>query len=317
MQVSIDLSNGECIPIRLSQLKGFIGQEGVVKKIKFFARSSSDETPFPTLLFTGSHGLGKTYLAEKVAKVLGRKFIPINCGAMKKRDDFLDTVVDNVRGPSTIFLDESHNLSTELTTVLLTLLNPSTDSFNCIQYRDYKLMYSMKRINVVFASTDSYIMFRPLVNRCQKVYFEAYGQKSIIEMLQFYLDDIKLDCDLDDLSDACRSRARDAFILSQNIKRYMRLNNKTILSQQEWEEVKCVFDIFHKGLRKEEISLLEEIRDNGPISCANLALRLMVNESNVKSEMEVRLRELGLITSSSRGRIITSEGLRYFNLLDR
>jgi Holliday junction resolvasome RuvABC ATP-dependent DNA helicase subunit len=37
----------------------------------------------------------------------------------------------------------------------------------------------------------------------------------------------------------------------------------------------------------------------------------MVNQKNVKDELEVRLRELDLITSSTRGRIVTDKGAKY------
>ncbi|HUW48643.1 MAG TPA: AAA family ATPase [Patescibacteria group bacterium] len=314
MKFTLDLSKGETKPMNPSCLDGFIGQDNVIKRIEFFAASSSEETPFPTLLFTGSHGLGKTYLSEKVANVLGRKFVTINCGNIKKREEFLSLFSKEVRGPSTIFLDESHGLSKELETLLLTLLNPTPSHLNYVAYEDFELVFNMKRINVIFATTDAHLMFRPLLNRCQKVYFESYSNESIIEILKFYLGNVKFSCDLNDLADACRSRARDAYLLSQNVKRYMTLNKIKTLTQKDWQSIKSVFDIYPKGLHKEEVNLLEAIRDFGPISSANLALRLMVNESNVKSEMEIRLRELGLIKSTSKGREITKEGLEYFSL---
>ena len=95
MKIPYNLSSGESKPVDVSHLSGFIGQESVIKKIKFFAESHSNDTPFPTLLFTGSHGLGKTYLSEKVAKVLRRNFVSINCGSIKNRSDFLDLLVSN------------------------------------------------------------------------------------------------------------------------------------------------------------------------------------------------------------------------------
>jgi Holliday junction resolvasome RuvABC ATP-dependent DNA helicase subunit len=96
---------------------------------------------------------------------------------------------------------------------------------------------------------------------------------------------------LDDVADACRSRARDAFLLSQNIKRYASVKRTNIITTEGWNHIKETFDIYPKGLNREEVDLLQLIRDCGPISCANLALRLMVNENNIKSEIEVRLRE--------------------------
>jgi Holliday junction resolvasome RuvABC ATP-dependent DNA helicase subunit len=312
MKIACNIALGEVKPINLNALEGFIGQNSVIKKVRFFAESSSNETPFPTLLFTGSHGLGKTYLAEKVSKVLGRKFISVNCGTIKKHDDFFKRVITKIDGPTTIFLDESHNLSSEITTILLSLLNPTDNHINKITFDGLNILYDMKYVNLIFATTDAHMMFRPLRNRCYKVYFTPYSKKDLLKIMDFYLEDVTLYCDLDEISDSCRSRARDAFLLSQNIKRYVSVKNTKAISREDWNDIKDTFDIFPRGLSKEEVELLELIRDSGPISCGNLALRLMVNEDNIKSELEVRLRELGLIESTSKGRNITEEGRRYF-----
>jgi Holliday junction resolvasome RuvABC ATP-dependent DNA helicase subunit len=68
-------------------------------------------------------------------------------------------------------------------------------------------------------------------------------------------------------------------------------------------------------LRREELNLLKAIKNLGPISCANLAKRLMVNENNIEKEIEVRLRELGFVKSTSKGREITSQGKNYLQKL--
>jgi Holliday junction DNA helicase RuvB len=311
-EIAVDLGKGKRKPIDLSYLDGFIGQTSAIKKIRFFAESASDETPFPSLLLTGSHGLGKTFLAEKISKVLRRSFMSINCGTIKKRDDFVVKILSNINGPTTIFLDESHELSNDITTMLLTLLNPTTSHKNTISAKGFKFVYDLRNINLIFATTDAHMMFRPLLNRCYKIYFTPYNKPELIDILDFYLDGVKLNCDLDEIADACRSRARDAFLLSQNIKRYVSVYKTKAIYSGDWNDIKSTFDIFPRGLHKEEVELLKLVKDFGPISCANLALRLMVNESNVKSEMEVRLRELGFIRSTSKGREITEEGLRYF-----
>ena len=65
------------------------------------------------------------------------------------------------------------------------------------------------------------------------------------------------------------------------------------------------------GLKKNELDLLKYIDIHGPISCQNLAASFMVNEDNIKSEIEIRLRELDLITNTTRGRVVTEAGKNY------
>ena len=295
--------------------EGFIGQESAIKKLKFYSQSHTDNTPFPTLLFTGSHGLGKTFLAEKTAKSLGREFLTINCGSMKTKEELVNEVFFSITKPTTLFFDESHRLSKELTTMLLTLLNPTASYQNVINYNNFEFQYDMRKLNMVFATTDAYMMFSPLRNRCSKIYFDTYSNDELIRILQFYLPDTTFSCDLNDIADACRSRARDAFLLSQNIKRYSVLSKSNEVTEDGWKEIKNTFGIFPKGLNSEEFNLLKAVSSNGPISSGNLALLLMVNKENIEEELEVRLRELGMIKSTTKGRLLTEFGKEYLNQL--
>ena len=193
-----------------------IGQEEAVRKLLFYIKSHSAETPFPTLLFTGSQGLGKTYFAQKVANSLGRKLVEVNCGSLEKRKDFIEGVLfEKVLGNEcvTLLLDESHKLPTPITTLLLSLLNPTESHCNKLTYKNWVIEYDFSKINVIFATTDAHSMFRPLVNRCEEVYFNIYSNQELYKMLKFYLPDANIKCNQKDLSYACRGRGRDAFVL--------------------------------------------------------------------------------------------------------
>ena len=295
-----------------------IGQWAALAKLKFFLSTHDSVTPVPTFLFTGSHGLGKTYVAEKLANSMGRRFIEENCGIMTEAKDFVENVLLKRvigDGPCTLFLDESHRLSPEITTMLLTLLNPSSDMVNEIYYKNWKVIFDLSKINVIFATTDAYRMFGPLVNRCERIYFESYTQEELLEMLHMYCPHAKFECNLQELSDACRGRGRDAFQLSQKIMRYLKSVKNRYLTDQGWNELKTIFEIQLLGLNRQEVKLLKIIADHDAISVANIALAMMINPDNVESEIEVRPRELGLIKSTSRGRSLTDAGIEYMERL--
>ena len=62
------------------------------------------------------------------------------------------------------------------------------------------------------------------------------------------------------------------------------------------------------GLTTQEVKLLKTLNECGPISCNSLATILGVNECNVEEELEVRPKELGLITIQSKGRSLSKTG---------
>ncbi len=297
----------------VSCFDSMIGQSEVRNKLKFFIQSHSSATPFPNMIFSGSQGLGKTYMAKKIANSLGRELIDVNCGAVNSYNDFINNVLINrVLGDKNkvLLLDESHKLSDDITTCLLSLLN--LDNYiNYISYKKCNIEYDMSKINVIFCTTDLHKMFKPLINRCIETYFNIYTHEELFNMLLFYVKNIDIKCDMDDISYACRGRARDAFLLSSHIIRYCSGKGINKFDNDNWLDMKNILGINKYGLKSEEIKLLKYISESNYISLSNLAVKMGVNINNIESELEIRPREIGLIDNSSRGRFLTDNGKEY------
>jgi len=293
-----------------------VGQDQARKQIKFYIDSHSEDTPVPTLLFTGSQGLGKSYFAERLSKCLNRRLIEVNCAQITSVSSFInDIVVNSIMGeePVTLLFDESHELIPDISTMLLTALSPCFLKKNIVGFKKTDFLWDMTRINVVFATTHGFKMFKPLINRCSEVYFYQYSNEELYKILSTYCgrQAITLHTSSEQLSDACRGRARDAFLLSQNIIRYCRSNKIKVLQDHNWHELCDIFGIYSRGLKHSEILLMTLIRDVHSISSKNLAVKMGVGVKNVEEELEVRPRELGLVETSSKGRSLTKEGLDY------
>lgn len=298
-----------------------VGQKKAKEKIAFFLASwqADSDMAFPTLLLTGSHGLGKTYVAKKIAQKMSRRFCEVNGSMIDNEKDFFESFIfEQVHGrsPVTVFIDECHKIPKSVMTALLTVLNPTRNNKVVIAYNGVDIVFDMTKINFVFATTDAYQLLPPLKNRCEEVVFRPYSGDELIDMIRFYLgENIDIDCDTSDLVQACRGRGRDTFVLTQNIKRFWAAYSidEEKLSSDMWEKLKSILGIGKQGLYEREIELVNLIAKHGPISANNLATMMMVNEDNVRQELEVRPRELGLIESTSRGRSVTEQGQRYID----
>lgn len=312
---SVSLIRGANVqPVTSGCFEPIVGQNEARATLDFFIKSHNPSTPFPTLLFTGGHGLGKTYFAKKVSEALNREYIEINCGDIKTSDDFVQVILTKifqVNKPATILLDEAHTLSTDLTTLLLTFLNPTLNHVNRFSFRGFNINWDMTLINVVFATTDAYKIFKPLRNRCQEIYFYPYSDDELYEIVKGYIPNVILLCSKKDLALTCRGRARDAYVLSTNIQRYLNISGCKEFTQNDLDVLKGMLGVLPMGLKRAEVELLKAVSEHGPISASNLAIKLMVNQNNIEEELEIRLRELGMIDSSSRGRIVTDSGKKY------
>jgi len=312
------ISGQDNAPVNAVNFKtALIGQPEVVKKLEFYVASHSPETPIPTMLFTGSEGLGKTLTAHLLADALGRRIVEINCGGIDDRERlFNDIFLTQVHGnsPVTLLLDEAHKMPSDVATELLTITAPNNDFINVIDYKITSIEFDMRKFNIILATTDANRLLRPLVNRCEEIYFNLYSHSDLMKILKLYLGD----CDIKvpesvekNIGYACRGRARTAFLLAQNVKRYCAINNTKCLSADGWNALSDVFGIHPLGLNTKEIKLMTTLRRYDYLSCANLAIKMGVTEDNIKDEWEQRPKELGLIQSTSKGRGLTVDGLQY------
>lgn len=298
-----------------SFLTNVIGQTSAIKKLDFFISSSNEDIPFPTLLFTGSQGLGKTHVANKVAESLNRKLIEINCSTIKEVSDLIDSLIENgIIGDEmvTVLFDESHHLNDNITTWLLTLLNPQKDPYRYFTHNDIKFSYDTRKINVIFCTTDAHLMFKPLLNRCTEIYFDRYSNEDIFDIIRFYAKDIVFKCNETNLAMACRGRARDAYLMANNVIRYCNIRGSIVFDNIGLKEIEEIFEIYPMGLKKKEFELVKLLSKYDKMSCSNIASMFGVNVDNVSSEIEIRPIELGLIQIVSRGRTLTEDGINYY-----
>ena len=302
------------VPVTSGIFENVIGQNEARSTLDFFLKSHKSDTPFPTLMLTGGHGLGKTYFASKVAFALGRRLYVYNCVSLKDSDDFITRVLRDVfqaQKPATILLDETQAINNDVATILLTLLNPVDSHINTTMINGIKVTWDMTLINVIFATTDAYKIDKPLRNRCEEVYFYPYTDDDLFNILKGYLPYISFECSKRDLALTCRGRARDAYKLSINIRRYMDMSGGDVFNQNDLNKLKGMLSVQPMGLTRAEVEVLKAISEHQPISVSNLAIKLMTTTNVVEEDLEIRLRELGFIESSSRGRNITRMGQKY------
>ena len=313
--MKMKLITGQDIIKPQTVFSGVIGQTDVLRQLRFLTASHDHSTPFPTLLLTGSHGLGKTFLAEKVAKNLNRKYVEINCKMVETKEELFAVLFSQVAGdqPVTILFDEAHTISKEVETVLLSLLAPNHEHKNTLSYKLWDVEFDLRLINVIFATTDAFRMFKPLRNRTKTIYFKPYSEKELYRIVQLYAKGLVLECDSMELAQAARGRARDAYDLAQDLKRVSTSTGRNIIRKEDWENLKAIFGIAPLGLKEVEVDLLKVVGGKGPISCNNIAIHMMINPENVSEEIEIRPRELNLIKNTTKGRVLTEEGRKYLN----
>src|SRR5712691_9365973 len=98
------------LSLRPQRLAEFIGQQKVKESLRLWIDAAlARREPLDHAIFYGPPGLGKTTLAELVARELGVNIRTTSGPALEKPGDLVGTLT-NLRGGDILFIDEIHRL---------------------------------------------------------------------------------------------------------------------------------------------------------------------------------------------------------------
>src|SRR3989344_5762696 len=104
----------------------YIGQEGIKKNLKILIQAAKErDEAVDHLLFYGPPGLGKTTLANLIAREMGAQ-IKITSGPAIERVGDLASVLTNLSPGDILFIDEAHRLNKMIEEVLYPAMESGT-----------------------------------------------------------------------------------------------------------------------------------------------------------------------------------------------
>lgn len=301
------------VPLRPQSLNDFAGQDLIRDRLDVLIGAAKQRgESLGHCLFSGPPGLGKTTLANILAKSMGTNLV-VTSGPVIERPGDLAGVLTNLKEGDILFIDEIHRLNRTVEEYLypamedyvLDLMIDSGPSARSVQVK-------LNKFTLVGATTRVGLLSAPMRSRfaftCRLDYYEPPVLQTIILRTSRILN-MEIDT-LAAMEIARRSRGtpRIANNLFRWVRDYAQIKAGNVINQDVVRQALQMLSIDEIGLDEMDIKILETMIDHykgGPIGIGTLAIAVGEESHTIEEVYEPFLIMQGLLKRTPRGREVT------------
>lgn len=311
--------------LRPTTFSEYIGQERLKNNLKLAidaVKKRNDGTALDHVLLYGPPGLGKTTMANVIAHELGGN-LRVTSGPAIERAGDLASILTNLQDGDVLFIDEIHRLRRTVEEILYSAME------------DYKLdivigkgpaarsvRLDLPHFTVIGATTRTGSLAGPLRDRFGIIHRLEYYKESEIEQIINRTANIlntKINPDATALlSTRSRLTPRIANRLFKRVRDYADVNGDGFIDKPLAEKALDMMEIDHLGLDPADRNMLELMLENygdRPVGLTTIAALTGDEPSTVEDYYEPYLLQLGLISRTPRGRLVTEKAKKHLNSL--
>ncbi len=310
------------VSLRPPSLDEFTGQVPVKANLKVFISAAKGRSEaMDHVLLYGPPGLGKTTLAQIIAKELGVGFRSTSGPVIAKAGD-LAAILTNLQAHDVLFIDEIHRLNPAIEEVLY----PAMEDFKLDLMigegpaaRSIRL--DLPPFTLVGATTRSGLLTQPLRERfgipLRLTFYRIEELTSIVQRAAKILNLSISEGGANEIARRSRGTPRISGRLLRRVRDFATVMNEEIVTEKIADLALNRLDVDPLGLDAQDLRYLNIIADfykGGPVGIETLAAALSEQKDTVEEVIEPYLIQQGFIQRTPRGRMLTDNAYRHLGM---
>ena len=316
-----DDADGSLRPQRLGE---FIGQQQARSNLSVFIEAArARREALDHVLFVGPPGLGKTTLAQIVARELGVNFRATSGPVIAKAGD-LAALLTNLEERDVLFIDEIHRLNPAVEEILY----PAMEDFQLDLIigegpaaRSVKI--DLAKFTLIGATTRAGLLTNPLRDRFGiPVRLNFYSESELEEIVNRGARVLGIGMTGDganEIARRARGTPRIAGRLLRRVRDFALVAGATAIDRAAADRALVELEVDAAGLDGMDRRYLTTIAENyggGPVGIETIAAALSEPRDAIEEIIEPFLIQKGFLQRTPRGRLLTSHAFRHLGLAE-
>ncbi len=308
--------------LRPRSLAEFIGQEQARANLSVFIKAARDRNePLDHVLFAGPPGLGKTTLAQILAKELGVNFRATSGPVIAKAGD-LAALLTNLEDRDVLFIDEIHRLSPAVEEILY----PALEDFQLDliigegpSARSVRI--DLAKFTLVGATTRLGLLTTPLRDRFGipvRLNFYTVPELERVVTRAARVLGVAISSDgAHEIARRARGTPRIAGRLLRRVRDFASVAGAPVIETTLADKALTALEVDNEGLDgldRRYLSCITKTHDGGPVGIETIAAALSEPRDALEDIVEPYLLQQGFIARTPRGRIVTLKAWRHLGL---
>lgn len=308
--------------LRPRKLNEYIGQQKAKETISIFIEAAKQrgESLDHVLLF-GPPGLGKTTLSNIIANEMGVNIRTTSGPAIERQGD-LAAILTNLSQGDVLFIDEIHRLSRAVEEILY----PAMEDFalDIVLGKGpgaRSIRLDLPKFTLIGATTRAGMLASPLRDRFGIISrLEFYNYEELTKIVQRAASILNVSIEksgAEEIARRSRGTPRVANRLLKRVRDYAQVRAQGDITAPVAAQALEFFEVDPLGLdhtdRRLLLAIIEKF-NGGPVGLDTIAAAISEETDTVEDVLEPFLMQLGFITRTPRGRMVTPLSYRHLGI---